>query len=164
MCNNFGNVHVNLQTKVKNTFDGVYWSGYLDVDVDDGVYDIKYTGKPDDYKDSEQIHLYNYIQGKNKKKGGYICAQRVYIRQKKGETYSEFKKRIKENIDVKFIHVKLDESIGKKFIEKGNEIVKRTHDIEYDNVEKYQKSGIWCYNCSYLKMCGGNPKGKLSKW
>ena len=116
------------------------------------IWDFKYTNNKDRYNDSVQIHLYKYffekLTGKKIRKLFYLCIPKTNIRQKKTETLTEFRNRIRkelENAEPELIEVEYD----------PNKVIAWLLDTKHtlEAVEFPQKQSRLCDYCELKDYC-----------
>ena len=140
----------------------VSWIGYADGISNFGVYDIKYTKNPKAYEDSDQVHLYNYLDDPenklNRKSGGYICAKKSSATKLEKEDLFGHAERLKRLMKVEYIPVKMNIMRGEQYVDEAHDLIFRFYDengVANQDVNSYAKTGMWCRNCYFYELCGG---------
>ncbi len=140
--------------------------GFIDLleEVEDGVYnmyDFKYSNNVDSYMESGQLHVYKHYfeklnKGKKINKMYFLFVPKTQIKQKKGETYEDFRLRLYKELELKdpfLMEVKFDESKVESF---------ETSSIKMKNAEHFEKSPTrLCNWCDYQKYCESDGKEKI---
>lgn len=133
--------------------------GYIDLLVPLGggwfdLYDYKYSNNPDTYLTSEQLHLYKYFYelthpGHHIRKMFYVLVPKTMIRQRKDESLTHFRERIRETI----------EPLEPKIVEVQYDAGKITtwlidiYHLEHDTEEYPRTPGKFCGFCQYKNFC-----------
>ena len=127
--------------------------GYIDYLCEDSdnnslsIYDYKYTGNANTYSYSKQLHIYKYYQN-NVEKLYYVFIPKIKIRQKKTETLTEFRQRLRqtcENAEVAVKEVTYDPNKVNEFHELINQIESAT--------EFPKNETRLCDWCEYKEFC-----------
>ena len=141
-----------------------HFKGYVDCveHLDDNhvkIYDFKYSNNVENYKKSDQLHLYKkYYEELNPNvkvvELAYIMIPKIQIRQKKTENTINFYHRLDEELEkaeVKKIIVEYDENktneflIDCKVIENTNAFIKRASSFcRFCNFYDYCQKGLSC--------------------
>src|SRR5699024_5378690 len=106
--NQFDKVEHEVEFKT-GTFHG---TADLLVHNEDGtvyLYDYKYSNNVSNYLNSPQLHIYKYFlekKGYKVNKLGFIFIPKTWIRQKKTEELSQFRKRLKDTLKTMEIQIK----------------------------------------------------------
>src|SRR5699024_4821278 len=147
---------INIKHQEYN-IDEPEFRGIIDLitENDDGtvdIFDFKYSNNVDNYHDSLQLHIYQYYleqQGFEVNKLGDIFIPKIFIRQKKNEELSQFRKRLVteyETKQVQLIEVPKDDMAMIYFVNKMTEIkeaLDNPHQIYMPNPNGE------CYQCKY---------------
>lgn len=119
--------------------------GYADLICGGNLYDFKFTTKK---RDGEQLSLYKYFTREDIKKMYYVYIPNTYIRQKKNESLSQYRRRLiktlKEKGEVTCEEVKFKLEHIKNF-------KKTIKEIEKDKTWKQNLEN--CRWCSYKGRC-----------
>lgn len=116
------------------------------------IFDFKYSNNVDNYHDSLQLHIYQYYleqQGFKVDKLGYIFIPKIFIRQKKNEELTQFRKRLVteyESKQVQLIEVPKDDMAMIYFVNKVNalrEALDNPHQVWMSNPNGE------CFQCKY---------------
>lgn len=138
--------------------------GFIDLvhENEDGsvdLYDFKYAGNPDRYRNSEQLSIYAYyynkVTGKKVNKLCYVIVPKTNLRQykagkrrKRDETIEEFRKRVKEDMaqkEITFVEVEMDYNKVAHFLS--------TY-IEMLNCARFERrESPLCNWCEYKRYC-----------
>lgn len=128
-----------------------FYRGYIDfIDLDNNLYDFKYSNNIDNYLDSGQLHVYKYfyekITGKKINKLYYLFFPKTFIRQKKSETLEQFRNRLRDTLkelEIKKVEIPYNPEKVKEFME----ITKTLPKDFLKNPNKF------CDFCEYKNYC-----------
>lgn len=128
-----------------------FYKGYIDfIDLDNNLYDFKYSNNIENYLDSGQLHVYKYfyekITGKKINKLYYLFFPKTFIRQKKSETLEQFRNRLRDTLkelEIKKVEVPYNPEKVKEFME----ITKALPKDFSKNPNKF------CDFCEYKNYC-----------
>ncbi len=133
--------------------------GYIDLlsPNEDGTYDLwdfKYSNNVGHYKDSPQLHLYKYFKEKESlgqikiKNLHYLIVPKIGIRQKKTETFEDFRNRIDEELKKSKIKV-VDVEYNANYVIDFTLNIKKS--LECEEFEKHDT--FLCNWCEYKDYC-----------
>ncbi|MDN6193663.1 MAG: AAA family ATPase [Alkalibacterium sp.] len=116
------------------------------------IFDFKYSNNVDNYNDSLQLHIYRHYleqQGFKVNKLGYIFIPKIFIRQKKNEELSQFRKRLVteyESKNIQLIEVPKDDMAMVYFVNKMTEIKEALDNPHHAYLPNPNGE---CYQCKY---------------
>lgn len=116
------------------------------------IFDFKYSNNVDNYHDSLQLHIYQYYleqQGFKVNKLGYIFIPKIFIRQKKNEELTQFRKRLVTEYatkQVQLIEVPKDDMAMIYFVNKMTEIKEA---LDNPHQAYLPNPNGECYQCKY---------------
>lgn len=116
------------------------------------LYDFKYSNNKNHYMESRQLHVYKYfcekILGKKIRKLFFVFVPKIQIKQKKTESLTEFRNRIRyelNRVDVEIKEVEYDGTKVASFLE-------TCMNIQY--ADGYEKcTSYLCNWCEYKEYC-----------